>query len=356
MLKEINDFDPLIYESYFVAKTIEDIKIEYFTSNGYTSFEDFDVYRGSNYSLIAFLDNPDNYWITNYKISYEQNSSILQSQYYEKVLDILNDEPQVYDSFYTFCKSEEIVPVNNNLDNYIFSQTDRCDYNKYGPVSFYPAPPNKNTGRMISFRSILAVTGIGHLLRVDIESLPNIMQDVSSDQSIYQSSRTLSGAIKLIDEWRQVLESPWNNTEEIAIKAAEFLHELQIPEEVINQIRNEEPDKRLFSYLNGETDLSKMLETNQFIFESFKTYIKDNFRYKSIKNLKLFHSDGYLIDQGFVEKEHELLENVVLFYCMVNNLDRNSMTLEEISDHAYTMDHYIDHNNSITDIIRKLTM
>lgn len=356
MLKEIEDFDPLIYESYFVVKTNKDITIEHFTSNGYTKFEDFDIYKNNDCSLIAFLDNPDNYWITNYKITYDQDEFILQSQYYEKVLDILNDEPQVHDSVYTFCKSEEIVPVNSNLDDYIFSQADRCDYNKYGPVSFYPAPPNKNTGRMISFRSILAVTGVGHLLRIDVESLPNIMQDVNNDQSIYQSSRTLSGAIKLIDEWRQVLDSPWDNTEEIAIKAAEFLSELKIPQEVINEIRNTEPDKRLFSYLKGETDLSKMLETNQFIFESFKRYIKDNFRYRSIKNLKLFHSDGNLIHQDFVDKEYESLDDMVSFYCMVNNLDRSTMTLEEILNHAYRMEHYIDKNNLIGDVIRKLTI
>jgi hypothetical protein len=306
-------------------------------------------------SLIAFKDIKENYWITNYKITYGQNELIVQAQYYEKMLDILNDEIAPNDTIYTFCKSEELIPANTNVKEYYYSNADRCDYNKYGPTSFYPAPVNKNIGKVIAYRSMLAVTGTAHLVRLDVETISNIREDTKNQQSVYQSARTLSGAIKLIDEWRQVQKEPWNNTELIAVKAGEFLQKLDLPEEIMEDFLAGEPDKRLFSYLKQDPDLNRLLESNDFISNSFKTYIKDRFRYKSIKNLRVNHSYGQMIEEAFEQKETHDLEEMLKYYCVINGLNFNQISYQDIADHAFAMENYVDGNNTITDAVRKLT-
>jgi hypothetical protein len=355
MLKEINNFDPLIYESYFVVGTTEDISIEYFTSNGYIVFEDYDLYKMPEGTLIAFKDIKDNYWITNYRVRYESESLILQSQYYEKILDILNEENLYPNSVHAFANSVELFN-NNNLNSTIYNPEERCDFNKYGPSAFYAAAPNRKIGKILQYRSILSVTGIAHLNRIDIEDLSEAYNDNSGNQSMNQTARTLSGSLKQIDEWKQVNEEPWNNTELISIKAKQFLEALNIPQETIKDVVSNQIDMRVFKYLQGELDIHKPLNEADVMPESFKKYLMDHYRYKSIKNLRLFHSNGNLIDESIEQKEFEILDESVSFYCMLNNLDRITMSLQEISDHAYQMTHYIDHNNSITDVIRKLTM
>lgn len=355
MLKNIEDFNPLLYESYFVLNTVDNIEIFYFTSNGYISFSDFDVYRMSDISLIAFLDNPDNYWITNYKVNYGENSHIVQGQYYEKILDILNDEDTSAESIHAFSNSVEVYS-NNNLGNSVYEVDQRCDYNKYGPTAFYPPSPNRKLGKLLQFRNILSVTGTAHILRLDFESIADAYDSNSKNQSMNQTARTLGALMKQIYEWKQVCEEPWNNQEPIANKAKLFLEELKIDNQALEELLDGQNDMRVIKYLQGETDLFRPIPETGFLSNSFKKYLIDNYRYKSVKNLKINHSLGNLIDSALIDIEKSILEETISFYCMVNGIDRSAMTLEDISDHAYKTPNYIDNNNSITDIIRQLTI
>jgi hypothetical protein len=344
-----------LYESYFIVDSIEDINIYYFTSNGYISFEDFDTYKMESSSLIAFLDNPDNYWITNYKLEYEQKSHILQSQYYEKVLDILNEENVYNESVHAFSNSVEVYE-NNSLGSSVYDLSQRCDYNKYGPTAFYPPSANRKLGKILQFRNLLSVTGTAHLLRIDLESISQAYDDNSSNQAMNQTARTFGGAMKLIHEWKEVSQDPWNNEEPIAQKSNLFLQSLNIPEETVQELLANQCDMRVVKYLQGEASLNQEMPETGYISESFKRYLIDNYRYKSIKNLKNQHSLGSSIDDSIAELENTILNQAVSFYCLVNGIDKTEMTLEQISDHAYKNATHVDKNNSITDIIRQLTV
>ena len=355
MLKDIEDFNPLSYESYFVIDSLEDIVISYFTSNGYVNFEDFDVYRMNNSSLIAFFDNPDNYWITNYKLEYGEQSQILQSQYYEKILDIINEENIYNESVHAFSNSVEIYD-NKNLGTSVYDIEQRCDYNKYGPTAFYPPSPNRKLGKILQFRNLLCVTGVGHLIRIDLESITEAYDDNFNNQSMNQTARTFGGAIKQIDEWKQVSQEPWNNEELIAQKAKLFIESLNIPDSTLQELLNGQNNMRVVKYLQGETNLTRQMSETGYIPQSFKQYLMDNYRYKSIKNLKTKHSLGPLIDERIEELESLALNETISFYCTINGINQSDMTLQEISDYAYKTPKYLDHNNSITDIIRQLTI
>jgi hypothetical protein len=66
-------------------------------------------------------------------------------------------------------------------------------------------------------------------------------------------------------------------------------------------------DMRVFKYLQGETNLNQEMPETSFIGSLFKKYLMDNYRYKSIKNLKTNHSFGNLIDESIVELENAIL-------------------------------------------------
>jgi hypothetical protein len=154
-------------------------------------------------------------------------------------------------------------------------------------------------------------------------------------------------------------QAPWNNTEEIAIKSAEFLKVLNLNEEDLKETIDAQCDMRIAKYLKGEHEHSPLPESH-FISDGLKDYFRTYYKYFCLKAIKENHPKGNQIPQSFLEAETAIYEELVAYYCMLNGMDRLVMTLKEIHEQAGSKPHYAeqyefdDYNNLITDIIEKM--
>ena len=357
MLKQVEDFNPFNYHGYFFIETDKDIVVKFFTSNGYTVFEDYDIYRFEGFSILAFYEVQANIWIKDFQINYEDKSIVYQFEFYKHLKDILNGETDSSNEFYLFWNSVEIKP-SEEFNNLAINAVDRCDYNKFGPDRFYPLI-SKNAVKIVDFKIILSVTGAGHLIRVQVESFDNAYTDQTVDRQKYINSRTFSGALKMLHEWSEVTKDPWNNTEEIAVKAFNFLQSLNFKEDDFQETIQNQCDMRVVKYLKGDNEYYPLPE-NKFISDGLKNHFSKYCKYFSLKEIFENHPNGNLIPDRFLNREQSIYQEMISYYCMLNGIDESSTTLKQIHEHAGKKPHYTeeyafeDYNNLITDVIEKM--
>jgi hypothetical protein len=357
MLKQIEEFNPFNYHGYLFVETDTDITVKFFASNGYITFEDYDVYKFDGFSLIAIYEVQENIWIKDFQINYEEKSLIYQNEFYEKFKNILNGETEGSNEVYLFMNSKEIKPL-DSFNNIAISAEDRCDFNKFGPDSFYPKI-NKNSVKILDIKLPISVTGVGHIFRGEVDSFDNAYSDPTVDRQKYTNARTFAGCLKLIDEWRQVRGEPWNNEEEISFKASEFLRILNFNEQDLQETFDQQCDMRLIKFLKDDHEFAPLPE-NYFISQGLKDYFKTYYKYYCLKAIKDNHPNGNQIPEAFLDLERNIYQEMVSYYCTLNGIDESSMTLKEIHNHAGDKPHYVeeyafeDYNNLVTDVIEKM--
>jgi len=359
MLKQVEDFDPFNYHGYFLVESDQDITVKFFTSNGYIEFEEYDTYKFDGFSILAFYEIQANLWIKDFQITYEEQSLLYQNEFYEKFKEILNGESQEVNDIYIFMNSVEIQqPQSFHIAG--ISAEERCDFNKFGPNIFYPRI-NQESMKVLDFKLLTSVTGAGHIIWVKVESVNDTYgnQNIAENRQIYTTARTLSGSLKLINEWSQMVDEPWNNTEQISLKAKDFLQLLNIDKEDLEETFAPQCDMRIVRFLKNDHEF-KSLPESKFISEGLKKYFSKYYKYFCLKTIKENHPKGNEIPQSFLEAETAIYEEMVSYYCMLNGIDRSAMTLKEIHEHAGSKPHYVeeysfeDYNNLITDVIEKM--
>jgi len=359
MLKQIEDFSPFNYHGYFFVETDSDIVVKFFTSNGYIVFEDYDTYRFDGFSIVAFHNIQENLWIKDFQITYDDKCLVYQSEFYEKFKEILNGESQEVNDIYIFMNSVEIQQQ-QSFHIAGLSAEERCDFNKFGPSIFYPRI-NQESMKVLDFKLLTSVTGVGHIIWVKVESVNDtyINQNIAENRQIYTTARTLSGSLKLIDEWSQMADEPWNSTEQISLKAKNFLQILNIDKEDLEETFSPQCDMRIVRFLKNDHEFRSLPES-KFISDGLKKYFRQYYRYSSINSIIQNHPKGNLVSQQLLEKELSIYQEFVSYYCLINGIDESSMDLQEIHTHAGSKPHYADeypfqnYNNLITDVIEKM--
>jgi hypothetical protein len=357
MLKKLEDFDPFNYHGYFLVESDQDITVKFFTSNGYIEFKEYDTYVFDGFCILAFYEIQANLWIKDFQISYDNKSLIYQNEFYEKFKDILNGDNQMERQVYLFMNSKEVKAI-ESFENIAIPPEDRCDFNKFGPASFYPKVSN-TSAKITDIKLPMSVTGIGHIFRGEVESWENAYSDKSVDRQKYTNSRTFSGCLKVIYEWSLMTQEPWNNTEDIAIKASQFLTALNLNEKDLKETTDAQCDMRIAKYLKGEHEHSPLPE-NHFISNGLKDYFRTYYKYFCLKTIKENHPKGNQIPQSFLDAEAAIYEEMVSYYCMLNGVDRSDTTLKELYEHVGSKSHYTeeypfeDYNNLVIDVIQKM--
>ena len=357
MLKKLEDFDPFNYHGYFLVESDQDITVKFFTSNGYIEFKEYDTYVFDGFCILAFYEIQANLWIKDFQISYDNKSLVYQNEFYENFKEILNGETDINKEFFLFMNSIE-VGAPQSFEIIGLTAAERCDFNKFGPIVFYPRI-NQEAIKILDFKILISVTGAGHLVWAKVDSFENAYNDETVSQQRFTNARSLSGCLKLIDEWSQVTEEPWNNTEQIAIKSSDFLNLLNFNKKDLDETFENQTDMRIVRFLKNDHEYKPLPET-QYISEGIKDYFRTYYKYFCLKTIKENHPKGNQIPQSFVDAETAIYEEMVSYYCMLNGIDRSAMTLKEIHEHAGSKPHYVgeysfeDYNNLITDVIEKM--
>ena len=192
----------------------------------------------------------------------------------------------------------------------------RCDAGLYG-VELFTDPLGDSTiavpeaaDALLVYEPVLSINGVGHLVYIERENKNNKTQLMNNSITPF-ATYSLGEALKLILEWAQVSQEPFNNTESVASKAFEFTQKLGIEETLVfNQ-----PDMQIFEYLKGNIDARKrptnVVETNQNLFD----FVKRKMSHMSLASLLScypeYDNTDVEIQRDIQSAENEFAEDIM---------------------------------------------
>lgn len=351
-MKNINEINPADYGFYHLTPFTGNVDVLVYTSVGYTSAENFDLYQTDNGTLIAFTEKFSVSGYHDYRIASGSDSYIMQMLPYEDIQDVLEGTTSYPFSFYQFWNSGQIYSASSPKESWggvgLYRDGQdfvRCDYDKYGPVPFYP----RNTQyEFFGIRLVLSITGVGHLIRADVKSsdIPNM-----NTQIVNTYSKSLSGALKQISEWAEVTKPPFMSVESVAQKSLSFIDGLGL-EDVMKDISNVENNMRVFRYLSGNSDIYEEIDENNVIPVSLKEYYLSHIRYKTLGSLLKNGSKIFSIDSSILDEEKKLLSNKIFEFILANGIDQSS-NINEIENIVKTNHNLISTGANIQDIVNR---
>lgn len=351
-MKNINEINPADYGFYHLTPFTGIVDVLVYTSIGYIRAENFDLYQTDNGTLIAFKEKFLTSGYHDYKIGSGGESYIMQMLPYEDIQDVLEGSTSYPFSFYNFWDSRQIPSVTSPKENWGGTGSTRggqefvrCDYDKYGPVAFYPRTTQYD---ILGVRIVLSITGVGHVLRVDTKNTDFLDKNT---QIVNTYSRTLSGCLKQIYEWAEVTKDPFSSTENIALAASSFLSGLGLLD-VANDISNLENDMRVFRYLSGNSDIYEEIDENNVVPVSLKEYYLSHIRYKTLGSLLKNGLKVFSIDSSILDEEKKLLSNKIFEFILANGIDKSS-NINEIENIVKTNHNLVQTGANIQDIVNR---
>lgn len=349
MNKSIQDLDITEYEFYAVAPFSDANIVEFTIENDKVLCEDVDFYDLEDKTLLAFK-NENCFWgYHNYKVSSDQQSKIMQVSYYQYVKNIINLQSEYPTTIFSFNDSKIIPQSNPDLNSapLISSVTGenifRCDVNKFGPYPFYA---RLNQYRIKNAKILFSLTGTAHL--VALES-PDENIQFPNAQGVNTVASTLCGILTMIYEWSQCADDPFNSTENIALKAKDFLNGLNLLD-IAKEIKQTQVPMRVSRYLNGETNMNSDLNEIKFMTDSLKNYILTTTMYTSLNSLVNNYPINLNITNDKLVEESKYLESYVYQYCVESNIDVSSTNINEIfnnmmKDNRFSANQNADYSN-----------
>lgn len=322
-IEEININD---YCFYYLADTDQEIKIEFFSSEGYLELENYDLISTNAGTLVAFKQDMNG--IHEYSYMLNNKRYHFQAISFDFIKNFIGIEKPETFGFFTFTNSMLIEKNDtHSWSKEINGIMNRCDYGRYGVFPYYPAPVAYNFKKI---RNILDISGLAHILyadtTLDYDPIPEI-------RSQNVSAFSLSGMIKTIWEWSQMCEPPFNSTEQVALNSKMFLEKLNIPSDILEEVINFQPNMRVARYLAGETRLAYNFDEKKDNPISLINFYKTKIRFKTLKSLKENHPNGALLDDKFIELEFNSLKSKILKYLFYKEIyDFNSDIIEQEID------------------------
>jgi len=285
-------------DSLFKEIDLPNLEIKYSISDDYgvvLQKENYKTFVVNNKICIGFF-HISNYPKYSVVISYGDQKETVQLQAYENVdryLRMGRDHQWGAFVFLDSCPAVDASPVYDGGPQ-------RCDLKNYGPHGWGQSGSSSGTHSMdignrnvsvlgplfAEFDHIFNVEKYGHICYIRMRDL-NWGNNNIYGMEVPFVGRTLSEIFKIVIEWAEVTKSPWDNTQDIAIKAKGFLEGLDIPSDIYTSLSENQADMHTFRYLNGYTDarsrpeLSDIKNFDQIVIDWMKT----KFTYSDFANM-----------------------------------------------------------------------
>jgi hypothetical protein len=244
IIKTFSLDDLRTYRLYYVLDDITDttVSLHRRTPAGDELFEDADILVMQDGHLVVALKHPFKYSPNNCLIAkINGKEEIVNLICWERLVDFY-DTPidNTENGIFVFCDS---VPIG------IPGVEWRCDNTLYGAKSYLTnlGEAVSSLSRIISYENILSVHGVGYLTYVHLSD-DEVPRELYKNNAEYPCAGfTLSEVFKVMLEWAETTKDPFNNTDEIALDARDFLEAFKFdPLLVDNQV-----DMQVANYLKG---------------------------------------------------------------------------------------------------------
>lgn len=163
----------------------------------------------------------------------------------ERIIDIYDRPVNASVGVFSFTNSVTIVAP--HLDW-------RCDNGRFGPLPFAnPEGIFEAPSGIVIYEPILPINGVGYIVYVEGVGKQDLANAYLNMDTRPVSGRTLWETLKLVQEWAIVNQEPFNNNEEVAQKAFQFMQELYLSEAELSAINSQIP-MQIANYLSGSTN------------------------------------------------------------------------------------------------------
>ena len=360
--KTIEEYDPSSYACYALTAVKEDFTLNLVLPNGLQEYTNYDTYDIGNKTLIAFTKAVFHLTDFVYRLVSENYTEDILYENYEFLSDVLEDN---YD------KSKSVFHIMNSAANYhsilgdksaYTEDSRRCDLDGYAAVAFYESD-KEDAGDVVD-RSYYNNNNIEGWT-VYLSSMSNIyivkIDFIELNDSLYKEwpcrvnmAQTFPHAMKLAYEWNLLAQDPWNSNEQIAEKCRNAFDEWAIPDDIIQEINDGQPDTSLGLFFNSNGDPRQSIEENSQIGLKFKNWFISKLRYRTLGSLEANYPDQLQIPESMIQKEMSFFETVIYTFCIENKLDLNNVSPVEMLDVAYySQSKSKERNNTIVDVIKK---
>jgi hypothetical protein len=338
-MKNILEIDTSKYSHYAFVKNKTNIQIFIEHPEEDVLYEYYDLYSSNNFVIIAFLtkENPEVDHV--FKVTSDEGIEYIQIDSYEKNSDFINNNYDKDNTVFMYTDSVS-MPTVAGSSNPTSIYEDRCDLNKFGPVSFI-APDNGLGENLLDYTiheisnvldvkfSFFGSIGNFHVVKMQCKEYPETAhKNVSGVVGI---ARTFVGIIKMIIEWSETTKEPWNSTERMAIAAANGLDKIGIPEEVVNEINEYQEDMPVKLFLLGDPNCRGILQEKSELPPLFKKWFLSKIRYESLNSLSSNNEELQIPNQVLEEEKINTFQLIYNFF-LLQGIDASSKSLLDLNE------------------------
>lgn len=199
---------------------------------------------------------------------------------------------QPYERIKHLC---EITPPNDQFGTFTFVDSQpvispdkdwRCDNGRYGP-SPYPdfnnnyVDPITEKSVLLEYEPILSVPGVAHLIYLRRSNFEQERYEFVNNATTQMATATLPEMFVLLNEWSKVSQPPFENSEEIAQDAHQFLDLLSFDETLISGY----PSMQISKFIMGDTNARLRPESPLPISQQLENFVRNRSSHISLASL-----------------------------------------------------------------------
>jgi hypothetical protein len=327
--------DVSLYGCYYVHESLEPFKIYTRHPGGDMEYTGYDTFTADDKTIIAFKDYSVTKTDYNYVLISNEKEFIVQDSTYESLYHQLNQHEVGTTDAYVIFNSVSVPNLKTTDYDPIWSYESRCDTHSYGVTPYQLVDGQTqthvdrsifNAGSVKVLFPALSVSGIQCLMYVSVEGLGTSYRD---SPSVSRLSKTFMGAMKLIIEWASLADDPFDINEELIVDSRNFLEDLNLGQDIIDEISEYQEDMPVYRYLKNVPNARQGFEEVTTISPLFSAWLRKNLRYVSLNSLVAQYPEEINIDANILEEEKTSIEEKVYIYCTMLQIDDEVVTPEE---------------------------
>jgi hypothetical protein len=262
----------------------------------------FQAYKmRDNKVLIAFPKEPPPATDYNYIAVAENMEESINIQCYERIHNIYTKAPDNDKGVFVFCNS---LPVVQDIE------TGRCDKDNYGPVSFTkdgstPKPLMDDISKLITYEPILSINGVGHIIFFHMKDDAYLANLGVNNFEVPSVARTLMEVLKIMVEWTQVYEPPFNNREPIVENSIKFFEEVGTDNNFIDHLKANQVDMQVVQFLAGNPNARVRPEGILPLTVEAENWLLPRLSFMTLSKLLEFYPDAWDASE-ILKKEKEV--------------------------------------------------
>jgi hypothetical protein len=306
------------YNMFFMLQKLNatsTIDLYYQEVNNNVPFEDCALFEMANGQvLVAFPEYFTHISKHNLIATNGTTSEVVSLQIFERIYQYYKHGVDSVDAGgFTFMNSAPVPSFDNQW---------RCDAGLYG-VELFADPLGDSTiavpdaaDALLVYEPILSINGVAHLVYIERQNKNN-KTELMNNSSTPFATYSLGEALKLILEWAQVSEEPFNNTEPVAVKANNFVQQLGINETLVSN----QPDMQIYEYLKGNPTARVRPENVQPLLLATDAFVKKNVAHSCLSSIISLYPDAADLTEVKEAEQTKLAADLIVLDSMRTTLN-----------------------------------